>query len=336
MFTQKDKLLRLRSGYSFLETGCLFTPGEGGCFGTLLAAALLLSPISCGGKSEEQRRSVDVPEVGPIERELLPAAVAQGLCSIIEDCQCLDGSNAEYNDCFALFQRFVEREYGINGYAVEYDAELARGCLDAIATSTCDQARWIGECDAPFTGLRALGEACQVNIECIGYAEGAAICGPTGMCVDPAEPNGITCVATCRGTSCPRLPEGSGSYICQSEDGLRCTENGCAALAREGDSCSSEYDCEAGLFCDCQDPMTCAPGVCRPQLPEGAECATDYTIPCQPGSYCDGYRCIPAEENGGNCGESYHCQSGYCDPPTEHCADRPTGSRDPAVCELLD
>lgn len=313
-----------------------FTPREvmrRAKFAGWFLALLLLS--SCGGKSEEERLTVDVPAEGPVDRAILPGAIAQGVCALVEDCGCLDGSNADYNTCFNAVERTVERDYGVSGYAIEYDAELARGCLDAISASNCDRAQWIGECDLPFTGLRALGDECEVNIECRGYAEGGAVCGPMGICIDPAVPNGIACSATCKGTGCLDFPGGEGNYRCYVEDGVRCTEGGCAALAVEGEACIRGYDCDEGLTCACDSIDECTSRTCIPQLEEGESCRGAGEVPCQPGLYCEDGTCIRAEENGGNCNADHHCQSGNCDGPTEKCTD-PSQAEDPAVCELIE
>lgn len=133
---------------------------------------------------------------------------------------------------------------------LEYDARLARRCLDAYAVATCEAHKAnvpLDGCEAFVIPRTAPGGACAVNESCLG-----------GECVGGGEGKEGTCRAlategqSCDGLSCAK--------------GLRCDGSGGAKVCRPkraaGEACSTNAECQSA---GCNKPSADAAGTCGPR-----------------------------------------------------------------------
>jgi hypothetical protein len=192
-----------------------------------------------------------------------------------------------------------------------YDGELARQCLDRIASLPCpSEPPNLGLCDGVFQGTVAAGGACVTGEECISQA-----------CVSSSGCQSASCQGTCApglglvtlGAAC----DGVGTFC---SDDAYCKSGVCVALIPAGSPCGGTDDvCVAGH--SCQASGSAGTTVCMPNFPaEGATCtpgracqrSDDYcdatSLECVrrklPGAACDGDQCVGYA----------HCVNGACTP----------------------
>ena len=273
---------------------------------------LLLSVIAgCGGSS--------TAATVPIED--LPAEAAQIYCDQLA--ACAGEAMADFlpfgDDCVEQFTNALtdgtleQWKAAIEAGTVEYHADAAQACLDALDAMGCDLFGNRGPeiCEDALDGNVPLGEDCGIDDEC----DGEAFC---------------LIEAACPGTCSERLGE---SAACTDDsncqDGLTCQRRTCLAQAGAGDSCGGPggSECEVGLLClgeDGDTPGTCtdadeifteAEGAscnvqagplcsgdlscvvtsvvgptfeCQAGLDSGADCTLGFPDPCPDGEYCSG------------------------------------------------
>ncbi len=250
---------------------------------------------------------------------------------------------------------------------VAFDPERAAACLEARATTFCDETatepRIDDPCEDVWEGLRESGESCRKD-ECV---------------------HGTSCTtgSGCHGTCNPVMfacPECAADEWCDAAAGT------CEALLAEGETCGASFQCQEGLVCDapsmgtgdcvatgiraegeacevddvCEEGLYCEGSTCRPYFlePEGDACGMDGHI-CEPelicfetslecetphavgdpcvnnigdcgaDLYCDFATNLCAEQkaNGTACTEGFECLSYYCPSATNECAT-------PPICEI--
>lgn len=146
---------------------------------------------------------------------------------------------------------------------ITYDGELARQCVDAMASQSCDVTAHDEHvapdaCSKMLVGHVADGETCSLDAECA-----------SGTCVLPAEcPDMGCCVGQCRATQAPAAAGGACNMARDCMTGLVCGEDlTCHAPAASGQSCRSDRECSDGLACV---GVTDMPGMCL-ALPQAGE-----------------------------------------------------------------
>ncbi len=256
------------------------------------------------------------------------------------------------------------------------DACLAGRCVGAepVVCTALDQCHAAGICNAA-TGLcsnplKPSGTACadgnlctQTDTcqagACVGshplscaatdQCHGAGVCEPaTGMCSNPAKPNGTVCsdgnlctqvdrcvAGTCVGMDrvvCAALDQCHLAGVCNPTTGVcSSAEKPAGTLCSDGDFCTRMDMCEAGA-CVGGDPATCAasdqchtPGACDPATGACSDPAVADGSPCDDGTLCTRTDvCL-----GGTCSghDSVMCEAldqchaaGACNPVTGMCS----------------
>lgn len=280
---------------------------------TLKAKALFLGIVgafagSCGGKAE--RQSVEVPETGPIDEDIFAEALAQGICSLAEECSCFTGVTS-YNDCF---DELTGRARSFALEDIVYDKDRARVCIDALADSACEGSTWDDVCWSVYHGSIEPGGSCTFDVQCRGNETDQAYCVfDECLAVVATGPGelGSACSTNCGQGTCEQLPTSSPVNYgeCHQEDGLRCANEVCVPLLSEGDACDNVHDCEIGLYCK--------EGLCAPQLELGETCRIDSDLSCGGGSFCswnqnNDLACIRPRQLDRYCEEDRGCASGNC------------------------
>lgn len=220
---------------------------------------------------------------------------------------------------------------------VEYDADAAAACLDAIRERGCtyeDLQRQPEVCDDVFRGRVGRNAPCLSSAECAGDA----VCG-----FDPACSDDMCCVGACRVFADPIAvgePCGFGGVGCVEEafcatDPVTFQATVCTKRVKIGGDCSLGEACVDGAACDgeqcrkidlrapgepCdQQFVDCAePGRCRYTEDAGAICVVDGKLgaPCTReigcgdiDSYCDDASglCTLLPGHGQACVDGYQC-----------------------------
>ena len=190
---------------------------------------------------------------------------------------------------------------------LDFDADLARACLDRLRAASClphlaDAA--LDACADAFLGALADGRPCALDEECA-----------SGLCAPAAR-----CGAACCPAACAPVPP-------LAALGEPCVVAECVAAAycrKSDDTCAPRL--AAGQPCvdpsECGGELTCLGGACRPPLRLGdpcvdGECGRDglrcdpLTRACAPARFA-GAPCDPAADL---CAERLRC-----DPLTRACA----------------
>ena len=264
------------------------------------------------------------------------------------------------------------------------DACMVGGCVPGVPVvcAALDQCHDAGTCD-PATGLCSNpvvadatpcedGDACTVGDACVAgscvpgvpvvcsapdQCHDAGTCNPTtGVCSDPAKPNGTTCddgnactiADTCEGGLCtPGAP-----VVCAAQD--QCHDAGtcdpatgtCSnpakpdgAVCDDGNACTTVDMCDGGaciggkpVVCDvpdqCHDAGTCNPatGTCsNPAKANGTTC--DDGNACTTADTCEGGTCVAGTPV--VCHAQDQCHNvGTCDPASGTCSNpaKPNGT----------
>lgn len=286
---------------------------------------------------------------------------------------------------FATTQLFEPIAPAGNGTACVFASECISGfCVDGVC---CDSACNAGACDAcsvvagaPSNGTCALltgtacndGDACTNTDTCqAGVCTGGnpVVCtasdachdvgtcnSATGVCSNPAKPDGSTCddgngctqTDTCQVGTC----KGGNPVVCVAQD--TCHNAGACnpatgscsnplkpngALCNDGNACTKTDTCLAGV-CTGANAMTCIAqdvchdaGVCNPQTGACDNPAKPDGTPCSDGSACSQTDTCQAGACVGDnpvvCPPPDPChESGVCNPQTGTCssAAKPNGS----------
>src|SRR5882672_7413220 len=151
----------------------------------------------------------------------------------------------------------------VAAHKITYDDELARECVDAIASQGCDLTAHDahippGACSEMLIGHVADGDICSIDAECA-----------SGTCtLPPTCPDTGCCVGQCRATQDPAAASAPCNKARDCQAGLVCGEDlTCHAPAPEGGACRSDRECRDGLACV---GVTDMPGSCR-SLPHADE-----------------------------------------------------------------
>jgi hypothetical protein len=212
------------------------------------------------------------PAIGDYGREYEEAFCAwQHKCHVYEKkSDCIDAETLERDPEFDYLVRAVAAGN------VDYDADAAADCLDAIAERSCDYQMTTPEvCDRVFKGRVGKNAPCLSTAECAGNA----VCGFNPNCGDDQ-----CCVGACRVFADP---------------------------VEVGEPCSfSGTDCVPEAFC-ATDPVTFMPTVCTERVKAGGNCSAGQQ--CVEGAQCDGTECREIELRGP--GERCDEEFVSCEPP---------------------
>jgi hypothetical protein len=196
---------------------------------------------------------------------------------------------------------------------VRYDGVAAQQCIDAISALTCDggspEARSFPEwCQRIFTGTAEAGDACAFDSECESRHCEQEACDPS-MC----------CPGTCVGDG-PSIENGPCRADPDCVAGTACgLDHVCHALAKAGDTCYRDAQCDYGLGCITQTN----PGICRPLAAPGDACP--FSRCALIGDRCDATAgCTPYGIAGAACSTDSECTpTGICDTSVGQCAALP-------------
>jgi hypothetical protein len=235
-------------------------------------------------------------------------------------CEHLSGCGlfASADACAAFFRVPDEAELhaAVAAGKIRYDGVKALACQTAIAALTCDassrDARVMTACDGVFTGKVRDGEACGFDGECA-----------SGRCDEGACPMDTCCPGACLSTE-TRAAAGA---TCETDAGCLtdafCGKDKlCHALAKVGQTCARDVECDFGLGCiGASDTMD---GNCRALPLLGASCP--YLRCAEIGAFCDSTQtCATYRLPGAACTGDTECSPfAYCDMTAGRCAATPT------------
>jgi hypothetical protein len=290
----------------------------------LLYLWALACSAACGGESDSFDTNPDTPAAVPLED--LPERFAEAYCGVLERC-----SGFVYDfvfpleDCATLAAAasrqggFSLIEAAVDDGRIEYHADLAEACFEAIEARACAEAndRDIEACEAALSGTVPEDGDCELDEEC----EGSLICETKGAC--PGR-----CVERYgAGVPCLENDECANGLVCSTATAH------CVVPAGEGAACEggTEPQCDVGSLCSGNDNALQQPGTCRPLdsvvlRGEGAECDPTSAELCEEGLSCvllglsaelaGAWECRALAASGAACrlGLPEHCSAGeYCE-----------------------
>jgi len=235
---------------------------------------------------------------GAVPLDQVENAYLRTYCQVAIDCE-FDSFVAffggDVDTCLDFMETLGEGDEGIdsliesvNAGNTVYDGALARECLDAMESLSCqevyDNESPVLACDEIFSGLLANGTDCTLDEECEGGWCDMSVACP-GACADTVL-IGADCSA---GEKC--------EVGAQCEGGQCILDPGPLQL---GDDCTETYrDCGFELWCDWSGN-----GVCENRAALGASC--DDEDQCQHGLFCSGdglcEEVVLVDEVGAACG----------------------------------
>jgi hypothetical protein len=195
---------------------------------------------------------------------------------------------------------------GVKAGRIKYDGNLARDCVDALSSRSCDitTASYHGypqACLSTFQGTLHSGATCANSGECISQS-----------CDMPAC-NMACCTGTCQGDDPPVLAKAGASCainLCEPEAFCDLTSMTCMPLKKLGESCPRGFTCAEGLYC-LGSTKTCGP---LPKLGEpcgnngcrdrGATCSATTGTCVKVGVLGD-----PCTQSGEECSDLYVCDA---------------------------
>jgi hypothetical protein len=231
---------------------------------------------------------------------------------------CDRGSLAFYAAIFDPQLRCADALAAIAGGRATYDRASAGGCLDFVATASCDalEAHEDGRSPAPaclaaVAGTLAPGATCYSNESCA-----SDVCLGTDFQCPASCAARVGPGAACTYFAAPCVP----GYQCERVD--TATFLTCRPLKAQGARCLGDDDCAPGLHCDSESSEPFSPMVCLPGQTSGA-CTNDYGLPprapeCAIAYACVGGQCVlpagPGEScaDDSQCGNGLSCSSGRC------------------------
>ncbi|HYJ10383.1 MAG TPA: hypothetical protein VEX18_15270, partial [Polyangiaceae bacterium] len=257
--------------------------------------------------------------------ESFPGEYAEAVCLLFGRCweAFADGYESSGQSC-ASYWELALREYAFSNLTeavaegrVEYRAEKARACLDAIATLSCEADLAIDAdfCEGLFAGSLEPGADCTLDAECAGgmqckvgtscpgtcgphAALGEACteenrCEPGLSCLIDAEDGGTCILPTGSGESCTLRSSCSTFYTCLGLDSSdpdstgTCEPRDALFSGKLDDPCAFAGArgvlCEPNLVCQHGGAIT---GVCREPVGSGEACVMALPEPCPAGEYC--------------------------------------------------
>jgi hypothetical protein len=230
---------------------------------------------------------------------------------------------------------------------VDYHADRAQACLDAVAASDCSfttLTTMSEACRAIFTARVALDGSCFENEECTsGLCN--SICGPDACCAGTCEasyfaPVGGPCSTTddCQYDGyCPATSGGSATCVARLEQGATCIagsdtcqlglvcDGTCTRLPARGEACTP------GAFLPCSafdDFCAAASATCVERGLPGDACPADDDTGCVNYARCVNGTCLALALEGEDCTHN-ECYRGLDCGPASRCVKRPA---DP-ICE---
>jgi hypothetical protein len=244
-----------------------------------------------------------------ITAENYSAALNEANCRHLVNCGALD----TVEDCHRALPMFaIPLDTGIAA-AIEagkmvFNSASARGCVEAIATDSCDVTPGVRRsppdiCAQAFGGTVHGGGTCAFDRECISQSCDVTPCGPaccTGTCVGDRRPG------------LPQLGEPCAQYgVCAA--GLLCNGTTCGTRLPEGARCRSPYECDDGLFCR----LSAIPGTCVPLSELGESCGYCRDL----GAVCGSQNvCVTAALGGDTCAPERPCSPYYTCGANSRCA----------------
>lgn len=258
-----------------------------------MVLALVLSVAGMGACGDD-----DGGGSGPVPLNQVQSSYVRAYCQLAMDCQ-FDSFTALFAGDVDTCVDFMETMGGVdegleeiiasvNAGNTSYDAALARECIDAMESLSCEEAYGseepAPECEDTFAGLLANGTDCTMDLECAG-----------GWCDTNATCPGVCSDAVLIGGDCSMGDKCETGSECES--GLCVVNPGPLAL---GDPCTDSYrECGYGLWCD-----GAGNGVCENRAPVGAAC--DSPEQCEHGLFCNGdgecAEIVLVDEVGAACG----------------------------------
>lgn len=260
-------------------------------------ALLLLATLLAGCSSSDANAPIAIAD--------FPAALAGAYCEYARHCTPAENDSPlvlaymrASDQCASDFLRLSPQTAvprlveAVNQGTVSYDAQKARDCVNALA-STCNlvfdvTAFGAGPCADAFRGTVATNGACHSNAECDGDAYcnfGEGQC--PGHCVRRFEP----------GTQCNNSSEcgaGAGAFGECVPDGAT-GMNHCVAVveapdAVSGESCGDAVDGNTLTRRACGSGLACpnGGGVCAAPHALGDACVIETDFACADGSLCLG------------------------------------------------
>lgn len=263
---------------------------------------------------------------GGLAIEDVPANSASVICDTVFGCLGPYGSLFGTEPaCLTLYEQGITNgdyqrwQAVIAAGTATYDAEAAQRCADATSATGCQllQSGTAAECADVWTGTRALGATCSMDIECVGeaYCNGADCPGTPGVCT-MRSPGGGSCNSNnecetglaCEGRTCV-VPTGHSGGACDSQDecpldeqcvgatdtasGL-CRDRASLMTAALGEPCQLQGEmvilCQAGGSCAVTGfelPMS-AVFECLAPVATGASCNAAVPEMCPENQYCEG------------------------------------------------
>jgi hypothetical protein len=222
----------------------------------------------------------------PTSLDAYPGQYAQAVCAVLERCW-MSFSEGLTESCASYFERELREGDLSNVVAavddgrIEYHADRAQACFDALAATSCDEGFSLAadDCEQVFVGSLEAGAPCTLDLECAGQAQCLVEASCPGTCGARAK-EGETC------TSANRCEV---DLICQ----LELEAGTCVAAGTRGDACSATQPCASLLRCaglDRSDPNST--GTCEPldslysgALDEPCGIGADRSL-CEPGLVC--------------------------------------------------
>jgi hypothetical protein len=261
---------------------------------------------ACGGDS--------TGDGNPVSETEFAAQFPRAFCQAIAPC-CADAGRPMNASVCPLLVGGLTTDMAAPG--TTYDAGAAQQCLQVLAASrSCNQDTVDDEsCNVVYVGSAPLGAVCTTDSECAPQAGGEVSCDFVDeVCIVTRRgASGDACSTTCEGTetggyTCygagdsPGLADNT-DVECWHDDGLYCSDTGCAALVAAGGDCSGGAECAPGLSCDfTSSTCTALAGI-------GDACSVGS---CVDGAYCAGTGvCVAQQAAGQPCTLSDECL-GFC------------------------
>ena len=246
--------------------------------------------------------------------EDLHAEQLRARCDYLTRC----GLFASGEACAAYFRVPDERQLhdAIAAGKIRYDGVKALACQTALAALTCDQgareARVVTDCDGVLTGKVPDGDACNFDGECASGRCDEAVC-PMDTCCNGA------CLATEQRAAAGAACETDAGCIADAFCGKDRT---CHELAKVGQTCTRDAECDYGLGCIGADELM--DGNCRALPLIGQPCP--YMRCAEAGARCDATRlCVAVGLPGAPCAGPDDCSSyARCDTAAGRCVESPT------------
>jgi len=227
-------------------------------------------------------------------------------CGVLRDLESCGRANL---GPYAVAPRFLE---AVRDGSVIWHSRAAAQCLETRATLTCDRedpARRY-KCEPLWEPRLLDGERCKLDAQCVG-----------GECF-PDDELAECSAGTCIGRSPPVAPGiGDSCRVADCAAGYCDQRQICVPLAREGEHCIRDYECEVGLACG-GNQCTQLPGHGEPCTSQNCRIAGDVCSSLT-------YRCATGGVLGVSCGTDDDCSPYYecgpdrqCVEPERHVGDR--------------